>query len=155
MDLTARDLQLQAKKVGQIVDLGESLILIDYAQEGNPWDLSKGCELTNIIESAPSYLDTVDCSGPVGKLVPKESLQGDLSSKELRLHQNGELRQSSKLSNMIWGVPDIISVISSKVKLEPGDVIFTGTPAGVGPISRGDKIEASCSDLPLCSFTVE
>ena len=52
VDLTARDLQLQAKKVGQIVESGESLYLIDYAQDGNPWDLSKGCELTNIIESS-------------------------------------------------------------------------------------------------------
>ena len=91
----------------------------------------------------------------MGKLVPKSSLVGDLISKELRLHQNGELRQSSLLGKMVWGVPEIISAISKRVSLEPGDIIFTGTPAGVGPVSRGDKIEASCGDLPSCSFTVE
>ena len=60
---------------------------------------------------------------------------------------NGEVRQSGDLGKMIWRVPQIIHYLSQQVEIAPGDLIFTGTPAGVGPVVKGDKIEATITGL--------
>jgi fumarylpyruvate hydrolase len=67
---------------------------------------------------------------------------------------NGETKQDGRLSDMIWGVPEIISAVSKLWTLQPGDLIFTGTPDGVGPIRRGDRIEGAIDGLPPIVFTV-
>jgi fumarylpyruvate hydrolase len=56
---------------------------------------------------------------------------------------NGETRQRGALSDMIWSVPEIIAILSEYYELQPGDLIFTGTPAGVGPVQRGDMLRGS------------
>ena len=66
---------------------------------------------------------------------------------KIKLFQNGELKQSGDLSEMIWSVDEIISKISKKIILYPGDVIFTGTPSGVGSILPGDKISALIDEV--------
>jgi len=114
VDLTRRDLQADAKKVGR------------------PWDMAKG----------------FDCSGPVGALKPCRALgQGTIS-----LSVNGETRQSGDVSQMIWSPAEVVAHLSALVKLEAGDLIFTGTPAGVGPVARGDRVEARIDGLMPLSF---
>jgi fumarylpyruvate hydrolase len=102
IDLTRRDLQSEAKKLGR------------------PWDLGKG----------------FDNSAPIGPLTRGKPP----SSGAIALHLNGYVKQSGDLSQMIWGFAEVISILSSFVSLSAGDLIFTGTPSGVGPIKRGDML---------------
>lgn len=95
---------------------------------GRPWDMAKG----------------FDQSAPVAAIVP-----GPLPAEgPIGLTINGESRQSGDLSMMIWNVAEIIAALSAYVALAPGDLIFTGTPAGVGPIRRGDTVRGTIRDLP-------
>ncbi|MCK8463368.1 fumarylacetoacetate hydrolase family protein [Aliiroseovarius sp. S1339] len=102
-DLTRRDLQAAAKKVGR------------------PWDMAKG----------------FDHSAPCGPLHPA-SKTGHIGTGKIQLTVNDEVRQSSDLSDLIWSVADVIAYLSSLITLAPGDLIFTGTPEGVGPVMPGD-----------------
>ena len=87
-----------------------------------------------------------DASAPVGMLCPHDSLDG-LPSGTIGLTVNNLPRQHASLEEMIWSVPELIARLSRSVTLAPGDVIFTGTPAGVGPVVAGDTLRASVSDL--------
>ncbi|ASJ15553.1 fumarylacetoacetate hydrolase family protein [Thermococcus radiotolerans] len=107
LDITARDLQWEAKR------------------KGLPWTVSKG----------------FDTFAPVGpRVVDKREL--DVSDLELGLRVNGEIRQLARTSEMIFKIPEIIEYVSGIMTLEPGDIIATGTPAGVGPLRHGDRVEA-------------
>ena len=96
-----------------------------------PWDTSKAFER----------------SAPIGPLVPKTAL-GDPSRGAISLAVNGEIRQSGDLDQMIWKVPEMIACLSTWFTLAAGDVILTGTPAGVGAVARGDRMEARIAGLP-------
>ena len=72
----------------------------------------------------------------------------DLSDVAVNLWQNGELQQSTRTRQMIHSVPEIVSFTSQSLTLFPGDVILTGTPAGVGPIRFGDQLEAAIDNWP-------
>jgi fumarylpyruvate hydrolase len=89
-----------------------------------PWDMSKG----------------FDQSGPVGQIVPVAKA-GHPASGRIFLKVNGEVRQDGDLADQIWAVPDVIAALSKLVRLVPGDLIFTGTPDGVGPLEKGDLAE--------------
>jgi fumarylpyruvate hydrolase len=67
---------------------------------------------------------------------------------------NGMVRQAGDLDQMIWKVPEMIAHLSRFFVLAPGDVILTGTPAGVGPVVPGDRIEARIAELPPLAVTV-
>lgn len=71
-----------------------------------------------------------------------------------RLSVDGETRQDAPLADMIWSVAEIIAEASRLWTLRPGDLIFTGTPEGVGPIARGQRVEGTVADLPAVAFTV-
>jgi len=90
---------------------------------GRPWDMAKG----------------FDRSAPVAALTP--GIPATTGS--IALTVDGETRQSGDLSMMIWSVPEIIATLSTFVELAPGDLIFTGTPAGVGAIQRGQTVRAT------------
>ncbi|MBY0337684.1 MAG: fumarylacetoacetate hydrolase family protein [Acetobacteraceae bacterium] len=90
---------------------------------GRPWDMGKGFDL----------------SAPMGDLIPKGSYDGSKGKIELRV--NGQVRQVSDLSKLIWSVPEVISNLSGLVELAPGDLIMTGTPEGVAAVERGDVLE--------------
>lgn len=92
---------------------------------GLPWALSKG----------------LDTFAPMSRPVPV-SEAGDLRSLRLELRVNGEVRQSGSTSNMIFGPERLIAYISKYMTLEPGDIIATGTPEGVGPMNDGEVVEA-------------
>lgn len=94
-------------------------------EKSHPWDMSKGFDQSAI------------CSA----LVPSASV-GHPGSGRIWLNVNGEIRQDGDLGQMGWKVADIIANLSTMVRLEAGDLIYTGTPAGVGPLLRGDVLEA-------------
>ncbi|HEX4647750.1 MAG TPA: fumarylacetoacetate hydrolase family protein [Steroidobacteraceae bacterium] len=100
-------------------------------QRGQPWDAAKG----------------FDRSAPVAAVRPAGL--GHVSRGRIWLSVNGTLRQESDLSQMLWGVPQIIAELSALFELAPGDLIFTGTPAGVGPLEPGDRIEGGIEGLEV------
>jgi len=109
--------------------------LQDIAKKnGKPWDLSKG----------------FDNSAPISKIV--QNKKNVLRQGEINLSVNGVEKQSSNLSNMAWEVDEIISWLSKFITLNPGDIIFTGTPAGVGKLNPGDQIDASIESVGSLSF---
>ncbi|RXX17209.1 5-carboxymethyl-2-hydroxymuconate isomerase, partial [Brucella canis] len=104
---------------------------------GRPWEVAKAFE-----HSAP-------CSAVVPAAETGHPEQAAIS-----LAINGEMRQSGNLNQMIWKVPETISYLSSLFDLQPGDLIFTGTPAGVGPVKRGDRLEGKVDGVGILSVTV-
>jgi fumarylpyruvate hydrolase len=89
-----------------------------------PWDMSKG----------------FDASAPIGEIAPAD-IVGHPAAGRIALKVNGQTRQQGDLADQIWAVPDIIAYLSKLVALAPGDLIFTGTPDGVGKLVRGDTAE--------------
>ena len=92
-----------------------------------------------------------DSYTPIGPFVYADADVHDVS---IKLWQNGELRQSARTSRIIHSVAQIISFVSQSLTLVAGDVILTGTPAGVGPIQAGDELEAEIDDWPRLRNTV-
>jgi fumarylpyruvate hydrolase len=119
IDLTRRDLQAVAKRVGR------------------PWETSKA----------------FDASAPTGALEPATdlALSPDCA---IRLRVQGEVRQEATLGQMIWPVPEVLAQLSSLFELRPGDLVFTGTPAGVGPLAVGDRLEAHIDGLPDLTVSI-
>jgi fumarylpyruvate hydrolase len=99
-------------------------------QMRRPWDLSKGADL----------------SGPVGPLVPASRI-GHPAKGLMTLRVDGEIRQEADLSDMIWSVAEQVAYLSEYFELAPGDVIFSGTPAGVGAVKRGQTMVAAIEGL--------
>ena len=94
--------------------------------KGLPWDTGKA----------------FDHSAPISALVPADEV-GDLGSCALTLRVNGELRQHGALSDLVWNVPEILHELSRLFALRAGDLVFMGTPAGVGPLQPGDRFHAA------------
>ncbi|BDA83329.1 fumarylacetoacetase [Aureimonas sp. SA4125] len=105
LDMTRRDLQGEAKKMGR------------------PWETGKAFE----------------ASAPCTELVPASEVS-DVTAGTIQLTVNGEIRQSGDLNQMIWKIPEMISYLSGLFELKAGDLIFAGTPAGVGAVERGDEL---------------
>ena len=116
LDLTRRDLQLEAK------------------QKGRPWDTAKG----------------FDHSAPVSAL-RRVSENGHPTSAALALTVNGDLRQQDDIAQMAWSVAEIIHALSGLYELKAGDLIFSGTPSGVGPLVVGDQFVATLADIATLS----
>lgn len=95
-----------------------------------PWDSAKG----------------FDQSAPIGPIYPVASA-GHVTDANIWLDVNGEQRQTGNVNTMIWSVPEIVSALSHSFHLQPGDLIMTGTPSGVGPIIAGDTITAGIDRL--------
>ncbi len=104
---------------------------------GAPWDIAKG----------------FDGSAPVAPLTPAASC-GHLAKGRIWLAVNGAVRQESDIAEMIWGVPEIIAHLSRSFALAPGDLIFTGTPSGVGPLVAGDTVVGGIEGLSELRFTI-
>jgi fumarylpyruvate hydrolase len=106
LDMTRRDIQGEAKKMGR------------------PWEMGK----------------SFDESAPATALRPASEI-GHPSKGAIWLKVNGQTKQQGDIAQMIWSVPEQISYLSGLITLQAGDLIFSGTPAGVGPIVAGDKLE--------------
>lgn len=107
------------------IDMTRRDLQAEAKKQGRPWDVAKG----------------FDSSAPMGPLYPKDQV-GSFSEGGIRLYVNDSLRQQGDLSHMIWDVPNVISYLSSLYELQAGDLIMTGTPAGVGAVNKGDVLRA-------------
>jgi len=119
LDMTRRDLQVEARGMGR------------------PWDTGKNFERAS----------------PLG-LLHDVARVGHLEAGRIELRVNGAVRQSGDLSQMIWPLRDVIVFLSRLYRLERGDLIYTGTPAGVGPVVVGDMMEARIEGLSPLAVTV-
>jgi len=104
---------------------------------GRPWDTAKG----------------FDHSAPITAIHRIEET-GIIERGEIWLTVNLEKRQTSNLDQMIWSVPEIIAELSQLYTLKPGDLIFTGTPSGVGPLIEGDEVEGGVELLGILRFKI-
>jgi len=112
--------------------------LQDVAKKmSRPWDWSK----------------SFDASGPCGPLQPASAI-GHPAKGAIWLKVNGETRQEGDLTELIWPVADVIAYISEAMALQPGDLIFTGTPAGVGALNPGDAVTAGVAGVGEIAFTI-
>jgi fumarylpyruvate hydrolase len=102
-----------------------------------PWEIGK------------SFEDSAPC-GPIAPV----SAVGHLAEGRIVLTVNGAPRQDSDLANMMWGVPDLIAQLSTQVEIKAGDLIYTGTPDGVAPLKRGDKLSCRIDKLPGLDVTI-
>jgi fumarylpyruvate hydrolase len=118
-------------------DLTRRDLQAEAKKTGRPWDMAKG----------------FDCSAAVGVLHPASEI-GHPDKGAISLTVNREEKQSGDLSQMIWSVAEIIAHLSRFVRLEAGDLIFTGTPSGVGPVVRGDRVEIRVAGVTSHVFTV-
>ena len=105
---------------------------------GRPWEVSKA----------------VEGSAPTSQLHLREET-GFITSGRIKLLVNGEIKQESNLNKMIWSVSEQISILSEYYELAAGDIIMTGTPAGVGPVKKGDVMLGSIEGLGDLTVTVD
>jgi len=119
LDMTRRDLQGEAKKLGR------------------PWDTGKA----------------FDHSAPCSAVIPAKKI-GHPAKGRIWLKVNGEIRQEGDLSQLIWNIPDTIAYLSTLFTLAPGDLIYSGTPAGVGPVKKGDALEGGVDGVGTIKFRV-
>ena len=94
-----------------------------------------------------------DGSAPVGEFIALDKLPS-LNSLRFKMHQNGELKQDGNTADMIFSVDHIISFVSSYFTLKKGDLIFTGTPAGVGPVQKGDELNAELEGIHVLNVRI-
>ncbi len=99
-------------------------------KQGRPWETGKAFEH----------------SAPIGPITPAAQA-GDVSHAAITLHVNGELRQGSSIDMLIWNVAETIADLSTYFTLQPGDLIYTGTPAGVAAVQRGDALVGAIDGL--------
>ncbi|MER8462301.1 fumarylacetoacetate hydrolase family protein [Mesorhizobium sp. M1396] len=95
----------------------------------------------------------VDRSAPCGPLVPAQK-SGHPQKGRIWLAVNGQVRQDADLAELIWPISDIVSICSEAVELEPGDLIFTGTPAGVGAVRAGDTMTGGVDGIGTIEITI-
>lgn len=105
-------------------------------KKGLPWDTGKG----------------FDASAPIGAIRPASL--GHAERGRIWLSVNGEIRQQADIGEMIWSVPEVIAELSTLFELKAGDLIYTGTPAGVGPLKPGDRIECGIEGLETLRNTI-
>ncbi len=94
-----------------------------------------------------SFRKSIDSYTVLGPWLTTADEVPDPDRLQLTLHQNGELRQNTNTSDLLFGVKRLIEFATSFYTMHPGDVLFTGTPAGVGPIKPGDRLRAACEGL--------
>jgi fumarylpyruvate hydrolase len=109
----------------------------DMKKQGRPWCIGKG----------------FDASAPIGPITPAEQA-GDIAHAAIWLQVNGTDRQRSTVAQLIWNIAETIEHLSAAWELAPGDLIYTGTPEGVGAVVRGDTLEGGVDGLPTLRLSV-
>jgi fumarylpyruvate hydrolase len=112
------------------IDLTRRDLQFASREKKQPWEIGKSFE----------------ASAPVGALRPAAEI-GHPAKGRIWLKVNGAEKQNGDLAQMIWSVPEIVARLSRQVRLAAGDIIMTGTPAGVGPLAPGDKVEAGIDGI--------
>ena len=129
-DVPAADAQALIFGYGIGIDWTRRDLQAEAKAQGKPWDAAKG----------------FDHSATLGPLHPVPAV-GHPTQGRIWLSVNGAIRQDADLSSLIWAVPDVIAVLSGLFELRAGDLIYTGTPAGVGRVCRGDRIACGIEGL--------
>jgi fumarylpyruvate hydrolase len=119
LDMTRRDLQGEAKKLGR------------------PWDIGK----------------SFDHSAPIGPIRRAAECRIDADTR-IKLDVNGKVRQQSTIDKLIWNIGEIIEHLSAAWELQPGDLIFSGTPEGVAAVGRGDRLDAEVAGVGRLQVTL-
>jgi fumarylpyruvate hydrolase len=119
------------------IDLTRRDLQLAAREQGRPWDAGKG----------------FDDSAPVSA-IHRSSEIGHPSRGAIWLTVNEETRQSADLDRLLWSVPDIIVQLSNLFALKPGDLVYTGTPAGVGPILPGDRLRGGVAGVDEISIAI-
>ncbi|MBK0380523.1 fumarylacetoacetate hydrolase family protein [Mucilaginibacter segetis] len=109
-----------------------------HKEKGLPWELAKA----------------FDGSAPISHFVPKSNFK-DLYSLDFHLNINGETRQTGNTKDLLFSFESIIAFVSQYITLKKGDLIFTGTPQGVGKVSIGDRLEGYLGDEKLLDFYIK
>jgi fumarylpyruvate hydrolase len=117
------------------IDFTRRDLQADAKKLGRPWDTAKG----------------FDHSAPVSAIVPSTTA---IAAGAISLDVNGQRRQAGDVADMIWSVPEIIAALGRYYALKSGDLIFTGTPAGVGAVVRGDRLHAAIAGVGTLDVTV-
>lgn len=119
------------------IDLTRRDLQLTARDMGRPWDFGKG----------------FDKSAPLSPIIPAEG-RPIPSAGRIWLTVNDEAHQDANLSDLIFPVAEIVALISQSMRLEPGDLIFTGTPEGVGPLARGDRVKGGVEGFGEISITI-
>lgn len=119
------------------VDLTRRDLQQSMKEKGRPWEIGK------------SFAQ----AAPVGEIQPAWNI-GHPREGKIILSVNGEVRQEADIKDMTWGVDEVIAELSTYYKLEPGDLVFTGTPAGVSALVRGDKVDCAIDGLESLEFSI-
>lgn len=125
-------------EIGLGIDFTARDIQTKHKEKGLPWELAKA----------------FDNSAPISTFFPKNDFE-DLYSLNFELKVNDETRQKGYTKNLLFSFEKIISFVSQYITLKKGDLIFTGTPEGVGKVNKGDKLEAWLEDKQLLNFDVK
>jgi len=125
-------------EIGIGIDLTARDLQKKHKEKGLPWEIAKA----------------FDFSAPLGNFIKKEEFP-DINNISFSLKINGELKQKGNSKDMIFNFDHIVSYISKFITLKMGDLIFTGTPEGVGPIHKEDRIEGFIEDVKLLDFKVK
>jgi fumarylpyruvate hydrolase len=105
--------------------------------DGRPWDLGKDFEHAAVMGA-----------------ITRAAGFGAIADQRIQLTQNGTVKQDAKLGDLIWSVPELIAHLSGFYHLQPGDLLYTGTPAGVGPIAPGDHLVGTIDGLAPVELTI-
>ena len=119
------------------LDMTRRDLQMKMREQGRPWEIGKA----------------FDFSGPIGP-VHRKAETGEVHTGAIGLTVNGQTRQSSDLKHLIWSVNEIIANLSTLFALQPGDVIFTGTPDGVGAVQRGDSISTTIAGFDTLNVRI-
>ena len=125
-------------EIGIGIDFTARDIQSKLKAKGLPWELAKG----------------FNGSAPISGFIPKTDFP-DLQNLNFRLDVNGETRQQGNTSLMLFKIDYLISFVSKYFLLQQGDILFTGTPKGVGPVKIGDRLTAYIEDRPMLTFDVK
>jgi len=136
-DIDAAEAQAHVYGYACGLDMTRRDLQAEAKKKGRPWDIAKN----------------VEQSAPIGLIHPAEDVP-DMSLGGITLTQNGMLKQAGDLSDMIWPVVDVIAYISRFYTLEAGDLIYTGTPEGVGPVRPGDALSVMIAGLSDLNVTI-
>ncbi len=120
------------------IDITARDIQTKLSKERLPWELSK----------------CFDGAAPVGRFIPVSSVN-NIENIDFRLEINDKVVQKGNTSDMIFGINELVSYLSGYFTLKTGDLIFTGTPAGVGPMKKNDRLVAFIGDTPLLDFKIK
>ncbi len=119
------------------IDLTRRDVQLSLKKEGKPWDTAKGFEH----------------SAPVSAIARAADI-GHPARGRIWLEVNGQLRQDGDIADMIWGVPEVLAELATWFELQAGDLVFTGTPAGVGPLRPGDRMRGGVDGVGVLEFTM-